>query len=188
MDFFDISFWKDFSSNALSTFVGILIGIPVALWVSNYQNKVEEKERKKKILRLLKHELFMNLGKLSRWKKDENKIIIASELLIFLKTEYWNAFSDGGELQWIKDPVLLSEIAEAYNFIRMISNTANEYANFVQTQYVASTGDTSSHIKANYRNPSTEAISSLWSLLEEGVENTKFEISKALKSIEAAES
>ena len=187
MNFFDISFWKDFSSNALSTFIGILIGIPVALWISSHQNKAEEKERKKKILRLLQHELLMNFGKLSRWDKDDNKIIVASGLLIFLKVEYWKAFSDGGELQWIKDPILLSEIAEAYNFIRMISDTANKYVTFAQTQYIASTGDSNSQIRANYRNTNTEAISGLWSLLEEGVENTKFEISKALKSIEKAE-
>jgi hypothetical protein len=129
----------------------------------------------------------MNFGKLSRWEKGENKIIIASELLIFLKTEYWKAFSDGGELQWIKDPILLSEIAEAYNFIRMISDTVNKYVNFSQTQYIVSTGDTNAHIRASYRNTNTDAISSLWSLLEEGVENAKHEISKALNSIEKAE-
>lgn len=172
MNLFDLSFWKDFLSNAFATFLGVLVGIPVALWVSKYQERQEEIERKRKILRLLKHELLMNFGALSHWKKRAESIYNASELHVFLKTEYWKAFSDGGELQWIKDPTLLSKIAEAYNFIRMVTEAANQYINLQQTTYVGITSDVLLH---------------MWELLDEGAENAKYEISKALKSIEDAE-
>ena len=33
MYFFDLAFWKDFVSNGLSTLLGVLFGIPVALWL-----------------------------------------------------------------------------------------------------------------------------------------------------------
>ena len=31
-----------------------------------------------------------------------------------LRDEVWKAFSDGGELQWIRDPVLLTHLANLY--------------------------------------------------------------------------
>lgn len=173
MDLFDLSFWKDFLSNSLATFLGALIGIPVALWINNYQGRREEAERKNKILHLLTQELLMNFGALAHWKKRDEKISNAAELHVFLKTEYWKAFSDGGELQWIKDPVLLSEIAEAYNFIRMVSEASNQFINLHQNTYRGS-------------GVNAEILETLWRLIDEGAENTKFEITKALKSIENA--
>lgn len=171
MDFFDLSFWKDFISNSLATFLGALLGIPIALWISNYQGRQEELERKKKILHLLTQELLMNFGTLTNWKKRDGRISNVAEIHVFLKTEYWKAFSDGGELQWIKDPVLLSEIAEAYNFIRMVSEASNQFINLNQNTYRGS-------------GVNSETLSILWKLIEEGAENAKFEIAKALKSIE----
>ncbi len=172
MNIFDFPFWKDFLSNALATFLGALVGIPIALWISRYQAKIEEKERKLKILRLLKHELLMNFGKLTRWDTSVNPISITSELCIFLKTEYWKAFSDGGELQWIKDPELLSMIAEAYNFIRMIVELSNRYLDIEQARNTALNENALSHI---------------WGLLKDGVEHAKSEITSALQQIERAE-
>lgn len=50
MEFFNVQFWQDLTSNALATILGILIGIPVALWIdrllSNWQ---EAKEASKKL-------------------------------------------------------------------------------------------------------------------------------------------
>lgn len=174
MNFFDLSFWQGFVSNSLATFLGALVGIPIALWISTHQGRKEEVERKRKILRLLKHELLMNFGTLAHWKKRDEQISNAAELHIFLQTEHWRAFSDGGELQWIKDPTLLSEIAEAYNFIRMTSEASNQFINLAQNTYRGS-GITS------------DALTHLWKLIDEGAENTKFEITKAVKSIENAE-
>jgi hypothetical protein len=50
MDFW-ANFWPNFASDLAA---GVVIGGLVALWINNRQNKAEERERKRKILRLLK--------------------------------------------------------------------------------------------------------------------------------------
>jgi len=44
VNFFDTTFWQSFLSNALATFLGVIIGIPVALWISQYRERKTEKE------------------------------------------------------------------------------------------------------------------------------------------------
>jgi hypothetical protein len=51
MNFFDFGFWQAFVSNAAATLVDVAMGIPIALWISSYQEKTSEKKRKNKILR-----------------------------------------------------------------------------------------------------------------------------------------
>ncbi len=53
---------------------------------------------------------------------DKSKNKLGESLLLFatLKNEAWKAFSDGGELEWIKNPELLDHIAEAYYSIRSV--------------------------------------------------------------------
>ena len=107
MPFFDTSFWQNFVSNTLATIVGaVILGIPIALWLNKHQEKSSEKERKKKILSLLREELLINLTQLSGWEKNDNKRIEVNIIGPFLRNESWKAFSDGGELQWIKNPIL----------------------------------------------------------------------------------
>lgn len=127
MEFFSIEFWQSFVSNALATFVGAGLGVLGALWVSSYQEKKSEEERKKKILRQLFNELLINLTQLSGFKKSEAKHKEALTLSALLRNESWKAFSDGGELAWIKDPVLLSNISEAYFAIRSVMSLSDKY-------------------------------------------------------------
>jgi hypothetical protein len=124
---FRSSFLQDFSSNFLSTILGVIVGIPIAFWTSNYQDRVAEKERKTKILHLLQEELFVNLTQLSGWLKSPAKYY---ELFImggFLKDEVWKSFSDGGELQWIKDPTLLNQLSWAYSSIKTVKYISEKY-------------------------------------------------------------
>ena len=37
-----------------------------------------------------------------------------------MQDEVWAAMSDGGELQWIKDPGLLRQLARSYLYVRTI--------------------------------------------------------------------
>jgi hypothetical protein len=133
MNFFDFSFWQDFVSNALATFLGAIVGIPIALWLSRYQEKIVEKERKNKILRLLRGELLENLSVLSGWEKADylkkNRDIHSIGPVI--KDESWKAFSDGGDLEWIKDPTLLSNLADAYYHVRIIRQISDRFLNII---------------------------------------------------------
>ena len=127
MEFFSIEFWQSFVSNALATFIGAGLGVLGALWLSRYQDKSSEKERKKKILRLLFNELLINLTHLSGFQKSQIKHKEALTLSALLRNESWKAFSDGGELEWIKDPKLLDDLSEAYFAIRSVMSLSDKY-------------------------------------------------------------
>jgi len=133
MNFFDFSFWQDFVSNAFATFLGAIVGIPIALWLSRYQEKAIEKERKSKIKQLLREELLENLSILSGWEKADyrKKNRDIHSIGPVLKDESWKAFSDGGDLEWIKDPTLLSNLADAYYHVRIIRQISDRYLNII---------------------------------------------------------
>jgi hypothetical protein len=120
-------FLKDLISNLIATAFGAGLGFWTALALSKRQEASAIKEKRAKTLKLLQHELFMNLGALGRAQQKPNHLSKANTLQVFLKMEYWRAFSDSGELGWIKDPDLLGKIAEGYNFIRMILATTDRY-------------------------------------------------------------
>jgi hypothetical protein len=117
--FFDFTFWQNFVSNSLATLLGIIIGIPVALWINSWQERKTEKEHKRKILYLLYGELITNHEVLTKWWGDEGKRVLGV-MPALLHFELWSSFSDGGELQWIKDPDLLNWISDAYYSIKSV--------------------------------------------------------------------
>ena len=47
--------------------------------------------------------------------------------MTFLSDDVWAALSDSGELQYIKDPQLLSDISNAYTSIRKLKGLAEKY-------------------------------------------------------------
>ena len=131
MNFFNLSFWQNFVSNfvssGLATLLGVIIGIPVALWLNSFQTRRTEKEKKKKILASLVNELGDNKHELERMNDNA---ILRSELYLLgsrLRNELWKAYSDGGELQWIKDIELLGKIADSYYSIRAIMELADKH-------------------------------------------------------------
>lgn len=127
MEFFSLEFWQSFVSNALATFIGAGLGILGALWVNNYLEKKSEEERKKKILKQLFNELVVNLTHLSAFQESQTRYKEALILSALLRNESWKAFSDGGELEWIKDPSLLYKISDAYYYIRSATDLSDKY-------------------------------------------------------------
>lgn len=122
--FFDCSFWQSFVSNLIATLLGVGLGIPAALWISRRQEASTEKEHKKKILYLLCDELQFNKEILTRWDGVENQKEDMWEVTMDLKYEVWTAFSDGGEIEWIKDPILLGKLATVFSDIKGLRNLA----------------------------------------------------------------
>ncbi len=127
MEFFNLEFWQSFISNAFATFIGAGLGVLGALWLGKHQEESSEKERKKKILDLLFNELLINLSQLSGFQKSQTKHRDALTLSALLRNESWRAFSDGGELEWIKDPKLLDNLSDAYYAIRSVMNLSDKY-------------------------------------------------------------
>ncbi len=168
MNFFDCSFWQSFVSDLSATLLGVVIGIPIALWLSRYQERNTEKERKKKILSVLRVELMENLTVLSGWVKEGKKKVEVLYLTAVLKDESWSAFSDGGELQWIKDPYLLAELSDAFSTIRSIKLLADRYFNLIEFP----TEETNS-----------TAMNTVWRLLEAAITYAFKEIPTTLEAI-----
>jgi hypothetical protein len=130
-------FRDDFISNLAATVVGLLVGIPVALELNRRQQASQEvradeanaKEiavRKKRILQLLRNELDID-RQLILHRKGTGSGGQRGVSLPGLKDEVWNAFSDGGELQWLQSPDLLDSIATAYHSIRSIIYLEQRY-------------------------------------------------------------
>jgi len=124
--------------NLFATMVGALIGILIALEINRQQQETqerkeaefqeqEENDHKAKILKLVKSELEYNRNSLTERQPKKEGESQRKVLLPRLKDELWNAFSDGGELQWIKDLQLLDFISTAYYHVRTIIFLEEKY-------------------------------------------------------------
>ncbi len=136
--------WADsvFRDNAMgnwfATMIGALVGILIALEINRIQqelvekrdNQAREKEEaghRSKILRLIKKELEYNYESMSQRQPQKEAGAHRAVFVNRLKDELWNAFSDGGELQWIRDLDLLDFISDAYYHIRIIIFLEEKY-------------------------------------------------------------
>ena len=193
-------------SNALATFVGAIIGIPVALWINRIQQKIlesnEEKklhlkatERKLKIVKLLGKELKENLKILTEFRELAGKhpsISYPGDLADFsqeflnrkvflhrLRIELWNAFSDGGELQWIQDLDLLQSLTTAYHSIRMTIHTSSRFQSLLESSVKEG-------VKADPFEPNDrDFLDTVLIQLKEEIEIAIRHTESALKTIEA---
>lgn len=124
-------FFQDFLSNSLATLVGALFGVLTAIWINDFLERRIEKEKKIKILALLKKELDTNVKLLADWDySNQGKLpddFNRSRLSLFLRDEVWYAFSDGGELRWIKDPQVLDQLAFAYFQVGVIKKLSERF-------------------------------------------------------------
>jgi hypothetical protein len=125
--FFDFSFWQNFVSNGLATLLGVIVGIPVALWIGRIEEELSGKERKTIILKSLYDELGYCEIELDRMVSYETIRVESGVLRSVLRNEIWHAYSDGGELEWIKDVSLIAQIA-----IRSVGDLADRYYDSVQ--------------------------------------------------------
>jgi len=162
-------FVQDFEANWLATFLGLMVGIPLARWVGSYQERSTEKERKGKILLVLKDELNGNLVKLKEHQDSIDKKMNASILSGVLKDESWQAFSNGGELEWIKDPILISKLSDAYNVIRNIRLFSDRFFSITQFRTTGTQTMVENHI---------------WKALEEATIYSFSIINESLQAIE----
>ncbi len=149
MNFFEISFWQGFAGNLFATLIGVIVGIPIAFWINNQVETKTEQEKKAKILKLLSVELSSNRSLLIEWEEDRNSSSPKKMYGALLSDEVWNAFSDGGELQWIKNTELLSLLATSYGEIKRIKYLYESYL----------------HWKALAGGPQGTIIQDLWSTI-----------------------
>ena len=145
--FYDVDFWQNAVSNFIATFLGLLLGIPVVLWMNNLQQRIiddneklksneEARQRRKIILTALRKELNGAYDLL----KDYPGYTITNESFDWLYfialapcLEVWRSFSDGGELKWIDDVDLLTNLAWAYYAIEQVKESGQL---FIDAAYI----------------------------------------------------
>ena len=93
-------FIQDFISSGLSTLLGAIVGVPIAIWIATHQEGQTAKRKNQKIITVLRRELIDNLEILSDF---ENSLAGDGIATVVVRDETWKAFSDAGELHWIKD-------------------------------------------------------------------------------------
>jgi hypothetical protein len=127
MDFFNVNFWQGFLGNLLATILGVAIGIPVAFWINRRVETTTEHEKKQKILEQLLPEIEFNRTRISTWKDQGETGWTLITVGLKLRDEVWEAFSDGGELAWIRDATLLANLADVYGKIKRIKYLTDKY-------------------------------------------------------------
>jgi hypothetical protein len=120
----NIQYWDGAVSNWLATLLGIITGVPVALFLerrradSEARNKKAEALRARNdVLRLISRELTDAIQRLSIRLGDGTSVPIDP-----MKTSAWNALRDSGNLVHISEPELLGTIADAYRLIAIIKD------------------------------------------------------------------
>jgi hypothetical protein len=127
MDFFNVSFWQGFVGNLLATILGVAAGIPIAFWINRRVESETEKEKREKILYNLLLELEENHQIITRWQESKDVGPSKEMYGALLSDEVWNTFSDGGELQWIKDKSLVGWLAWTYSDIKRTKYLYDSY-------------------------------------------------------------
>lgn len=145
-----MNFWEQFWPQILATLIGVGIGIPAGIALNSLIEGSTRREKKYKILLLLSDELEVNGGVLDSWASQSSADLKAGTLDLQLIDETWRAFSQGGELQWIRDLGLLFDLYRAYSRIRIVqkysrkhyeialqggSGTNNNYGDFIYSQF-----------------------------------------------------
>jgi len=126
-------FWLDFLANALATFLGAIVAVPLALWVDRRQSSHHERASVGKMLKLLRAELQHCDKQVETWQGPTDRGRTTGNLSASLKDELWRAFSDGGELSWLKDIDLLASLSESYYQVHSIRYLASRHFDSVLT-------------------------------------------------------
>lgn len=115
--------WEKILGHGLvATVIGVIVGIPVALWLNRRikqkeddQDYQRERMRERNTLNLIKEELEFSKQGLDLRKANLSHLCIQP-----LKTELWEAMSGSGALSLIESPELLNRITSAYYVLRIV--------------------------------------------------------------------
>lgn len=117
-----ITYWDGAIGNLVATWLGIVLGVPIALTIERRRQYREEQEKilhkseiSQKIYQLLKNELAYNEQKLQVRKNDTKHLDREP-----LKCTLWEVLCDSGEIKEIDDPIILDKLATAYYYIKIV--------------------------------------------------------------------
>lgn len=118
------NYFEDVLSGLVSTGGGLIIGIPVALWIDRViktadtaSQRRDERRRELELLGLLTEELRSCAVAVAQRQQDVTRLHLKP-----MKCDLWSAVSNGGKLALISNHHLLDEIASAYYAINLVKN------------------------------------------------------------------
>lgn len=120
---FETTYWDGAVGNWLATLLGIITGVPVALYLERSRAKSERAERlradqleKRDVLTLIHAELIDAQSKIAQ------RIALGSSIPVEpLKTSAWEALAATGNLRHVAELPLLSALSEAYRLVQVLA-------------------------------------------------------------------
>jgi len=122
------AYWQGTMGNWLATIIGVVAGLPIALWLNKAIQRVAESrtaaeatakaaERAERVREVLLKELGDNVPGLE-------DLTTGTITRIHFSTARWNAMAAGGELRWVTEVDLLEQLALAYESIDVVNGLA----------------------------------------------------------------
>lgn len=118
-------------SGWLATMMGVVVGLPVAIWLADRGAAFERRERgeeqkrvagemRDRILHTVKRELSSSMTDLEE---------MANGLLtrFHFNVGHWNALTSSGDLKWIGNLNVLDQLAEAYESLEVVNILADSW-------------------------------------------------------------
>jgi hypothetical protein len=127
------NFCPDFLSNLLATFLGLLGGIPLALWLNRINEDRTQKERERDIIAALKREMGVNRNKAQEKiaAVDAGKGVLA---LPGMKYEFYNMLINGGELKWVmRNSDFVQRVSTVFQTAKVINHLEVHYSETMGT-------------------------------------------------------
>jgi hypothetical protein len=134
--FFVVKHWSsslrdNFLRSFISAVLALVIGIPIGVQVSRWQQSRTEFEQKNRVLSFTREELLFNhqLIEGRHVIQEGNPVRVVS--LPPLKADLWHAFVNSGDTKSINNPKLLWPISAAYYFINADMSLETRYFDVV---------------------------------------------------------
>lgn len=128
---------KDYLSSVVTTTIGVIIGIPVALAISDYQRKLQSEEasrqleserfnRKILLLKYISEELELNKS-LLKDSIEKQTAIKNYTTYIGMKSDFWLSLLSSGDLKYIDEAEILNSLSLSYFLINRIGDLEKVY-------------------------------------------------------------
>jgi hypothetical protein len=120
----EIQYWDGAVGNWLATLLGIVTGVPVALFLERRRVASETSWKQREVQRVRRDMLTLLQGELADAAMRLKKRVELKDAVPFdpMKMSIWDVMRDSGNLTHISEPELLSSIADAYRIISVIAD------------------------------------------------------------------
>lgn len=166
----------DFVLNLLSTLIGVLIGIPAALWIDRLTSTHHQREDAKRILTALNDELQHNLGLLKQMKKELRDNVIFYDLDLGA----WQAITSKG-LESIQNYDLVRRISSVYYEYQHMNRKIDVQFQMHYSPLLTMPRNMYEKVRASLINPTVKHASQLEVSTNEVIEQIKKELEKLKK-------